>query len=234
MFPITVSVQLIVKHLTTKHMTNNPSTEDEIVHTFYLWLCAENTAKAAEVLKNPDEMAYFHQIAEQAKAAFHKKFYNDEEKTYGDYGPNILALWMGVPEERKADVVASLRKEIMETHGGHINTGFVSTKFFFETLSDNGLHDVAMTVMKKTDYPSYGNWIRQGATVTWEQWNGQNSHNHPMFGGGLTWFSRYLAGVNVTKERVIVILRCGLCQPRDWTASIIACSHRKASSVRGF
>ena len=107
---------------------------------------------------------------------------------------------MGVPEERKADVVNSLRKEIMETHGGHINTGFVTTKFFFETLSDNGLHDVVMTVMNKTDYPSYGNWIRQGATVTWERWDGEKSRNHPMFGGGLTWFSRHLAGVNVTKE----------------------------------
>lgn len=173
---------------------------DEIVHTFYLWLCAKNTALAAEVLKNPDEMAHFRDIAEKAKAAFHKKFYNEEEKTYGDFGPNVLALWMGVPEERKADVVASLRKEIMEKHEGHINTGFVSAKFFFETLSNNGLHDVAMTVMNKTDYPSFGNWIQQGATVTWEQWDGQNSHNHPMFGGGLTWFSRHLAGVNVTKD----------------------------------
>ena len=92
--------------------------KDEIVHTFYLWLCAENTALAAQVLKKTDEMAHFHNIAEKVKVAFHKKFYNEQEKTYGDFGPNILALWMGVPEGRKADVVASLRKEIMETHGG--------------------------------------------------------------------------------------------------------------------
>jgi alpha-L-rhamnosidase len=88
----------------------------------------------------------------------------------------------------------------METHGGHINTGFVTSKFFFETLSANGLHDVALTAINKTDYPSFGHWIAQGATVTWECWDGKESHNHPMFGGGLTWFSRCLAGVNVTKE----------------------------------
>ena len=88
----------------------------------------------------------------------------------------------------------------METHNGHIHTGFVTTKFFFVTLSENGLHDVAMTVINKTDFPSYGNWIRQGATVTWENWNGNDSRNHPMFGGGLTWFARHLAGVNVTTE----------------------------------
>ena len=54
--------------------------------------------------------------------------------------------------------------------------------------------------MLKTDYPSYGHWLAQGATVTWEQWNGENSHNHPMFGGGLTWLPRRLAGINVTTD----------------------------------
>ncbi len=173
---------------------------DEIVHTFYLWLCSENTALAAKALGETTDYETYHAIAERTKAAFHKKFYNAEAKSYGDFGPNVLALWMGVPEDRKADVRATLRKEIMQDHEGHINTGFVSTKFFFETLSDNGLHDVAMTAILKEDFPSYGHWIKQGATTTWETWQCTDSHNHPMFGGGLTWFSRHLAGVNATVE----------------------------------
>ena len=176
----------------------NPS--DEIVHTFYLWLCATNTAKAAQVLGDEAGYKEFHQIAQCTWEAFHRKFYDPEKCTYGDFGPNILALHMGVPEERKDAVIKTLRHEILVVHGGHINTGFVTTKFFFETLTDYGLHDVATTAILKTDYPSYGHWIAQGATVTWEQWDGQNSHNHPMFGGGLTWLSRRLAGVNVTTQ----------------------------------
>lgn len=171
---------------------------DEIVHTFYLWLCASNTAKVARVLGDEKGSDQYEAIASRTWRAFHNKFYDAQHATYGDYGPNILALYMGVPEERRAAVVESLRREIMETHDGHINTGFVTTKFFFETLTNNGLHDVATTAMLKTDYPSYGHWLAQGATVTWEQWNGENSHNHPMFGGGLTWFIRKLAGINVT------------------------------------
>ena len=173
---------------------------DEKVHTFYLWLCATNTAKAARVLGDSEGEQEFQAIAQRTWEAFHRKFYDAAHATYGDFGPNILALYMGVPAERKAAVTESLRREIMETHGGHINTGFVTTKFFFETLTDCGLHDVATTAMLKTDYPSYGHWIEQGATVTWEQWDGQNSHNHPMFGGGLTWFMRRLAGINVTEQ----------------------------------
>ena len=176
----------------------NPS--DEIIHTFYLWLCATNTAKAAQVLGDEEGYKECNDVAQRTWEAFHRKFYDAEKCSYGDFGPNILALYMGVPEERKDAVVETLRHEIMDVHGGHINTGFVTTKFFFETLTDYGLHDVATTAILKTDYPSYGHWIAQGATVTWEQWDGQNSHNHPMFGGGLTWLSRRLAGVNVTTQ----------------------------------
>ena len=171
---------------------------DEIVHTFYLWLCASNAARTAQVLGDKSGQAECQALADRTWRAFHRKFYDADNHTYGDFGPNVLALYMGVPAERKAAVIASLRKEIMDTHGGHINTGFVTSKFFFETLSDCGLHDVATTAMLKTDYPSYGHWLAQGATVTWEQWNGENSHNHPMFGGALTWFMRRLAGINAT------------------------------------
>ena len=172
---------------------------DEIVHTFYLWLCAENAARTAQVLGDQSGHDELQALAARTWRAFHRKFYDAEHHTYGDFGPNVLALYMGLPDDRREAVVATLRHEIMTTHNGHINTGFVTSKFFFETLSDYGLHDVATTAMLKTDYPSYGHWLQQGATVTWEQWDGQNSHNHPMFGGALTWFARRLAGVNVTE-----------------------------------
>jgi alpha-L-rhamnosidase len=49
--------------------------------------------------------------------------------------------------------------------------------------------------------PSYGWWIDQGATTTWEEWNGNGSRNHPMFGGGISWFYRYMAGMNPDPEK---------------------------------
>ena len=60
--------------------------------------------------------------------------------------------------------------------------------------------DLACTIMGQKDFPSFGWWLEQGATTTWEQWDGKNSRNHPMFGGGLTWFSRILAGVDTDPE----------------------------------
>lgn len=173
---------------------NGELPRDELVHTFYLWLCTDYMAQAANALGNTTDEAYYRDLSNKVRNSFNTYFYNAEKKSYGQGGSNIYALRMGVPADRKADVVATLKKEIAD-HKGHINTGFLCTKYFFETLADNGMVDLAYEAMNKRDFPSYGWWIEQGATVTWEQWNGQDSHNHPMFGSGLTWLYRRLAGV---------------------------------------
>jgi alpha-L-rhamnosidase len=107
---------------------------------------------------------------------------------------------MGVPAEHYDDIIASWRREIVEQYNGNLNTGIFGTQFFFETLAANDMNDVAYEAMNKRDYPSFGHWIEQGATVTWEQWDGKNSRNHPMFGGALTWFYRKLAGMSADEE----------------------------------
>ena len=57
------------------------------------------------------------------------------------------------------------------------------------------MNDVAYSIMDKRTRPSFGWWIEQGWTTTSEYWEGNGSRNHPMFGGGLSWFYRRLAGV---------------------------------------
>ena len=36
--------------------------------------------------------------------------------------------------------------------------------------------------------------------MTWEKWNGQDSRNHPMFGGALMWYYNTLAGINPLED----------------------------------
>lgn len=168
--------------------------KDELVHTFYLWKCTDYTARAARALGRDDDARKFEAQAEEVKAAFHRHFYDAEKCSYGENGSNTLALRMGVPAEVHDKVVETLRNEIL-ANGGHLNTGICGTQTFFETLAENGLNDLAFEAMNKRDFPSFGHWIEQGATTTWEQWDGGNSHNHPMFGGAITWFYRKLAGM---------------------------------------
>jgi alpha-L-rhamnosidase len=107
---------------------------------------------------------------------------------------------MGVPQECLADVVESFMAELVEKYGRHLNTGIFGTRRLFEMLAQYGLNDLAYDIINQKDYPSFGWWIEQGATTTWERWDGKDSRNHPMFGGGLTWFYNTLAGVNIDES----------------------------------
>ncbi len=169
---------------------------DNLVHTFYLWRCIDIAARTASILGKPDEAQHYETLAASTKRAFHQRFFDPQTGSYGPAGGNIFALVMVVPREQYPRVITALKKDI-EASNGHLDTGIYGTQFFFETLSEHGMHDLAWEAMTKTDEPGYGRWLKLGATTMWEHWDVSGSHNHPMFGGGIAWFYRYLAGMKV-------------------------------------
>ena len=168
---------------------------DDLVHTFYLWRCADITSKVAGILGKTEDAESYKKTADKTRNAFMKKFFDSVNGTYGKYGSNIFALKMGVPDNLKARVIEALKKEI-NSNGGNLDTGIFGTQFFFEVLTENGLHELAYDAMNKRTMPSYGYWLEQGVTTSWEHWDKPGSGNHPMFGGGLVWLYRKLAGMN--------------------------------------
>lgn len=172
---------------------------DEMVHTFILWYCADISARTASALGKEDEAEDYQALAQRTKNAFHKRFYNEKAGSYGDAGGNILALKMGVPTEQYEEVVAALKAGILKNKG-HLDTGILGTRFFFEMLADNGLNQLAFEAMNKRTEPSYGHWLELGSTTSRENWDESGSHNHPMFGGGLVWLYRNLAGMQADPE----------------------------------
>ncbi len=167
---------------------------DEMVHTFYYWLGADITAKTALILGKTDDAARYKHIAEQTRLAFMHTFYNEATGSFGKYGANIFALKMGVLAEQYQRVMQALQHDIAAADG-HLDTGIFGTRYFFEVLAEHGLNEWAYNAMNKTTYPSFGHWIALGSTTTREQWDETGSFNHPMFGGGLSWFYRNLAGM---------------------------------------
>jgi alpha-L-rhamnosidase len=169
----------------------------ELVHTFFLVHCADIVVRTAHTLGLNAEAKEFATIRDKAAEAFHRELYDPATGSYGKFGSNVMALKLGVPAERKAKVVKALRDNIAEVND-HLDTGIVGTRYLCEILVENGLEDLAYKIINQRDFPSFGWWIEQGATTTWEQWDGGNSRNHPMFGGGIGWFYRDWAGLEAT------------------------------------
>ena len=55
----------------------------EVVHTFYLWMCADIVARSAEVLGESADVEHFRALAERTRKGFHSRFYNPSTKSYG-------------------------------------------------------------------------------------------------------------------------------------------------------
>ena len=166
------------------------------VHTFYYYTCVDIAAKIAEILGNEVDKAHYVALRERAVKAYHNRFYNAEERTYGNYGANILALRMGMSGEYQQIALEALKRNIAEADGLFF-TGIIGTRYIFDMLCEMGEVDLAYSMITKRTMPSFGYWLEQGSTTLWESWEGRKglSKNHPMWGGGLTWIYRYLGGL---------------------------------------
>jgi len=181
-----------------EHLPPFTSPDQEFIHT-YMWMtCCETIAKAAKVLGNQKDVDLYEDIAGDILGAFMAKYYNYRIGSYGKDECDVIALHMRVIEEEK--IVADLLR-ILDSHDGHILTGYVGTRIFFETLSDNGLDEAAYKALTVKGYPGYAYMIENGSTTMWEQWDGKNSHDHPALGSGLVWVYRYLTGVKIDPDQ---------------------------------
>ena len=169
-----------------------------LVHTYFYWLCAKRMSFIAKVLGKDDDKTRFSAIEERTRLAFRRRFYNTETGSYGPAGSNIFAFDM----LQDSNIIAALRRDLQESKG-HLYTGIFGTKLFFDVLDRAGLANEALSAYLQRDFPSFGHWIEQGATTTWEQWDGGNSHCHPMFGGGLTWLYSWLGGIRFDNPRLV-------------------------------
>ena len=107
-------------------------------------------------------------------------------------------------EARKA-VAAILRRSIAD-HDGCNMTGFLGTSILMDTLTENGMADVAYALLFNRKFPSWLYSVDQGATTIWERWNSytkekgfgpvsMNSFNHYAYGAVLAWIYKTAAGI---------------------------------------
>jgi alpha-L-rhamnosidase len=170
-----------------------------LVNTCYYAYVAQLVEKSAAVLGETKDIAYFHSLADDAAAAVNRRFFDESRAQYweGRQGANVFPLAFGlVPPEHKKAVFDRLVEVILNENHSHFDTGMFATRLVLNVLTEGGRGDLAYSMMNQQTEPSFGWQIAQGATTLWENWNGEGSHDHAMFGGVCAWFYRALAGIN--------------------------------------
>ncbi len=153
----------------------------------------------ATILKKDQDVESFLKTKEGVKNSFNKKYYKTKESSYsiGWQGANVFPLAFDlVPKKYKEAIFNTLVKNIEVKAKGHFDTGMMATPYLLEVLTKYGRTDLAYTIMNRRDFPSFGYNIERGATTLWEDWVGNDSHSHPMFGSVTAWFFQCLGGIN--------------------------------------
>jgi alpha-L-rhamnosidase len=111
---------------------------------------------------------------------------------------SVPLQWGIVPDHLKSKVAANLAKRV-EADNNHVDVGLLGSKAILNALSENGYADLAYKVASQDSYPSWGWWIKNGATTLTENWKLDVAYdvslNHIMFGEIGAWYYKALGGI---------------------------------------
>lgn len=109
---------------------------------------------------------------------------------------NLMALSFDlVPKQHIDTVLKNLICDI-RNKDYHLDTGCVGTRYILPVLCDCGYANIAYKIARQTTYPSWGFWVENGASSTWEMWESSTrSYDHYFLGTYEEWFYTHLAGI---------------------------------------
>jgi hypothetical protein len=162
-------------------------------------------ARIATLLDKPEDATEFSRRAAAVKESFNAHMFHADSMTYdrGSQTANAMALALGlVPEAYRKGVLDNLVEDIRE-HGDHVTAGDIGYHYLIRALTDGGRSDVVYEMLMRTDSPSYGYQLKQGATALTEAWdaNPASSQDHFMLGHAEEWFYRGLGGIDFDMSR---------------------------------
>jgi alpha-L-rhamnosidase len=186
----------IVKYGLGDWVPADTSTPAEVTSMAYYAVMARIAAIASDLAGKAEDARTYHEL----EAKVRKKFRETYMKTPGSVANDSqcalsCAIYQGMADEN--EIPGLMAKLVEHVHGrkDHLDVGFLGAKYLFRTLSDHGYHDLAYTVANQTGFPSYRDWIHNGATTLFEDWKGAESLNHVAFGDIAGWFVSYLGGI---------------------------------------
>lgn len=174
-----------------------------VTDTILTYDIAVKSAFVYEVLGQQPQRQFALALAERVKTAFREKLLNKEtgEIKGGTQTGQAMAIYYGLLTEEEKPKALKLLIKYIDDENGHFYTGVLGGRVLYRVLAENGYVDLAYNMVVRPDYPSYGNWIKRGATTLWEGFYPDGgrvlSLNHHFWGDISAWFYTYLAGIKI-------------------------------------
>lgn len=170
----------------------------EVFIQCYMVYVLKQSAQLADYLGNIEDAETFRSWAESRALVTHRKHYDPVKKKYGtgDQVTYIMSLVSGVcPDDLKEDLFREFERVLLVRDKGHLSTGLSGTYMMVQYLQSVGRHDLIYEFSSKRTYPSWGYMLENGATATWEHWEGIRSRIHNCYNNIASWFIQGLVGI---------------------------------------
>ena len=189
---------------------------------YWNYLCASYWLIDAEMMRDMAkatgrDAAKYERMAAEAKGYLRERFLDDEgffkeELLNTMQTPALFALKNRLVEGEARDRMLARLRENFIAHGNCLQTGFLGTSILMQTLTDNGMVDMAYELLFQRKNPSWLYSVDNGATTVWERWNsytiedgmgpqGMNSFNHYAYGTVCQWIWETAAGIAADTEQ---------------------------------
>lgn len=170
----------------------------DLVNNCFISDCLGMLQKIARILGKTEEANTFAERKAKLNKLLHKTYYNPQEGIYatGSQLDMCYPMLVGVVPDTLYDKVKA--EMISRTHSqykGHIAVGLVGVPILTDWTIRNKEVDFMYSLLKQPDYPGYLYMLNNGATTTWEYWNGERSRVHNCYNGIGTWFYEAVGGI---------------------------------------
>ncbi len=115
----------------------------------------------------------------------------------GVQGADAFAVSCGIGDDRTLETIKNKYSSLMM-----YDTGIFATYILNGVLFDKGEGDLAFKLISNKNEVSFEHMRTNGATTLWENWNGEASHNHPMFGASVQYLFEGVLGIRQAEDSV--------------------------------
>ena len=166
---------------------------------------AGKIAEMLDVINMHKQAEYARDEAAKYKSAIRKNLIDfDTMCASGNcQSSQAMCLFYGVFHGSEQATAFDRLLEMIHAKEDHIDVGVLGGRVLFHVLSQFGYSDLAFHMITRDDYPSYGNWLKRGATTLWENFHPSEalSMNHHFWGDISAWFIKCIAGIQLNRNK---------------------------------
>lgn len=183
--------------------TGNP-----VVATAYLRYSSLLLAKMAEIIGKKEDAGYYSRYSAKVAEIYDRYLIHaDGSIKFADEGRQaayVRAIRFELVSAEKKKAVLNKLISLIEKGNYHLNTGFLSTGFLLNVLSDEGYSEAAYRILEQTTPPSWLFPITADATTILESWDGVQeffgSYNHYSLGAVCDFLFSYSSGIIIDEK----------------------------------